>query len=117
MFRTYVGFLLAIAMGVSGCSSQPVPSSDAVATDGHADHAGHDHQGADAENGVTLAGLTVEDQKLAAEQKICPVTGELLGSMGMPPKVDVNGRQVFICCEGCRDKLLADPETYLAKLK
>jgi Cu(I)/Ag(I) efflux system membrane fusion protein len=36
--------------------------------------------------------------------------------MGTPPKVDVNGRTVFLCCEGCRARLLADPEKYLAKL-
>ncbi len=32
-------------------------------------------------------------------------------------KVDVNGKSVWICCDGCKDKLLADPEKYLAKLK
>ena len=37
--------------------------------------------------------------------------------MGAPIKVDVNGQPVFICCEGCKDKLLSKPEEYLAKLK
>ena len=36
--------------------------------------------------------------------------------MGTPIKVDVNGRPVFICCEGCRESLLAEPAKYLAKL-
>ena len=39
-----------------------------------------------------------------------------LGSMGTPPKVDVNGQSVFLCCEGCREALLEEPEKYLAKL-
>jgi Cu(I)/Ag(I) efflux system membrane fusion protein len=39
-----------------------------------------------------------------------------LGSMGVPIKVDVDGRPVFICCEGCRDELLAEPSKYIAKL-
>ncbi|WP_460166783.1 hypothetical protein [Thermostilla marina] len=50
------------------------------------------------------------------KQHICPVSGEMLGSMGTPIKVDVSGRQVWICCEGCRDSLLAEPDKYLAKL-
>jgi Cu(I)/Ag(I) efflux system membrane fusion protein len=45
------------------------------------------------------------------------VAGEELGSMGTPIKVDVEGQAVFICCEGCRKKLLADPQKYLDKLK
>jgi hypothetical protein len=40
----------------------------------------------------------------------------MLGTMGPPKKVDVSGRQVWICCDGCQDKLLADPDKYLAKL-
>jgi hypothetical protein len=36
--------------------------------------------------------------------------------MGAPEKVDVNGQQVWICCDGCKDKLLAAPDKYLAKI-
>ena len=36
--------------------------------------------------------------------------------MGTPIKIDVKGRPVFICCEGCRDSLLEEPEKYLALL-
>jgi len=41
----------------------------------------------------------------------------MLGVMGSPQKVDVNGQTVWICCNGCRDKLLSNPDVYLAKLK
>ena len=63
-----------------------------------------------------LAELSPEDRRLAAAQKICPVSGLALGSMGAPPKVEVNGRIVFLCCEGCRASLLAEPIKYFAKL-
>ena len=63
-----------------------------------------------------LAGLSSADRTLAEKQKLCPVTDMPLGSMGTPVKVIVNGRSVFICCEGCRERLLAEPVAYLAKL-
>ncbi|HMP78586.1 MAG TPA: hypothetical protein PKD54_03985 [Pirellulaceae bacterium] len=40
-----------------------------------------------------------------------------LGSMGTPIKVDVKGQPVYLCCEGCRNRLLADPERYLQRLR
>ncbi len=65
---------------------------------------------------AALSGLSPDDRALAENQKICPVTKLPLGSMGTPPKVDVNGRPIFICCEGCRGRLLAEPLKYLTKL-
>ncbi len=35
-------------------------------------------------------------------QKICPVSGESLGSMGTPIKVKMGEQNVFLCCEGCK---------------
>ncbi len=64
-----------------------------------------------------LADLSPEDRRSATKQHVCPVSGEMLGTMGAPLKVDVDGQQVWICCEGCRDKLLEDPAKYLAKLE
>ena len=65
---------------------------------------------------AALSKLSTQDRGLAESQRICPVTMTLLGSMGTPKKVDVNGTQVFICCEGCRESLLDDPEKYLGIL-
>jgi hypothetical protein len=31
--------------------------------------------------------------------------------------VIVKGATVFLCCAGCEEKMMKDPETYLAKLK
>jgi Cu(I)/Ag(I) efflux system membrane fusion protein len=52
----------------------------------------------------------------AAEQKICPVTGLALGSMGEPVEVDVKGRWVWTCCGACPPKVKAQPARYLARL-
>lgn len=65
---------------------------------------------------AALSKLSPEDRALAENQRICPVTKMPLGSMGAPPKVDVNGQTVFICCQGCEGRLLEDPQTYLANL-
>ena len=90
---------------------------DAGDGDGH-DHSGHDHgTDEDSETEDAFAELTAQDRKLAKAQKICPVSDEELGSMGAPIKVSVEGGDVFICCEGCRKRLLANPQKYLAKLK
>ncbi len=64
-----------------------------------------------------LASLSEADRQLALKQGICPVAEMPLGSMGTPGKVDLNGTSVFICCEGCREDLLSDPDKYLAVLK
>lgn len=70
----------------------------------------------DPEIAAALAKLSAEDRALAKKQRVCPVTELPLGSMGTPPKVDVDGRPVFICCEGCRERLLAEPVKHLARL-
>ena len=45
------------------------------------------------------------------------LTGEMLGTMGAPKKIDVKGQQVWICCDDCKDDLLKNPDEFLAKLK
>jgi hypothetical protein len=65
---------------------------------------------------AALSELTPDDRVLVEQQRICPVAEYPLGSMGPPKKVIVQGTPVFICCEGCREKLLAEPDHYLAKL-
>jgi YHS domain-containing protein len=60
-----------------------------------------------------LAELSPVDRAAALRQKTCPVTGLPLGSMGPPPRVVVNGKTVFICCEGCAATLEENPEKYL----
>ncbi|WP_425399046.1 hypothetical protein [Aeoliella sp.] len=123
-----VAIVALVAVGCGAPSATETPSEpQATQNDMHDMHADHDHA-AHTDQGATgmsdmdqmkseLAKLSPEDADSAMKQHFCPVSGEMLGVMGAPIKVDVNGKQVWICCEGCRDKLLADPDKYLAKLE
>lgn len=57
------------------------------------------------ENVKGLRQLTLPEQRLTLKQRTCPVTGDLLGSMGKPIKVNKGGRTVFVCCQGCVEEL------------
>lgn len=67
----------------------------------------------------SFAPLSPADRKLAEQQVICPVTEVRLGTKGMgtPIRVKVSGKEVMICCEGCRSNLQKDPETYFQILE
>lgn len=65
-----------------------------------------------------LSKLSPADRKLVEAQGMCVAMEDSpLGSMGVPLKVMVDGKPVFICCEGCRSEVLADPMKTLEKLK
>jgi Cu(I)/Ag(I) efflux system membrane fusion protein len=70
----------------------------------------------DAKVNAALAKLSASDRAIAAKQKFCPQTGNRLGKMGPPPKLMVNGRPVFTCCQGCNNDALADPDATLKKV-
>ncbi len=129
MFLSCLAVLM-IAVGLSGCggedgSDQPAaPDGQPEAGNGE-DHSGHEHgegghaghmMPASTEVKEALAELSVEDRAAAEKQRICPVQEAELGSMGKPVKVSVRGRDVFLCCEGCRENIIKDPDKYLAKL-
>ena len=64
---------------------------------------------------AALAELSTEDRSTARSQKFCAImTDRLLGSMGTPIKVEIDGKPVFLCCKGCKAKALRDPEATLA---
>jgi Cu(I)/Ag(I) efflux system membrane fusion protein len=52
----------------------------------------------------------------SAKAELCPVTGKPLGSMGEPVTVEIDGRKVRLCCEGCETPLRKNPSKYLSKL-
>ena len=103
---TFVG-----AAVFAGCSSQnvsqpvtgPTSSSDWKA-------------GLDEDVVLALSQLSETERTAALAQKVCPVSDELLGSMGKPPKITVEGQEVFLCCDGCDDQIRKEPATYLEKL-
>lgn len=70
------------------------------------DHAGHEHaDGAQDAKSKAFAG----DPYLLA---VCPVSGKKLGSMGDPIVLEVEGREVRLCCKGCIKKVKAEPAKY-----
>lgn len=136
--------VLAIALMLAGCPKEetgPTPSGSpggsqppaAAGEEGDEGHEGHKHEGMESEGSASkgeeqtseaaggeyaeaLAKLSPEDQALAEKQKVCPVSGEPLGSMGTPVKITVKDREVFLCCSGCEDAIKKEPDKYLAKL-
>lgn len=121
------------SLGLYGCGSPAgsesttQPGSPAAA-DAHSEHMHsdntHGEHAHDSNTGLTdmekmaaeLAKLSPEDAASAEKQHICPVSGEMLGTVGAPIKLDVKGQQVWICCEDCRKELLENPDEYLGKL-
>lgn len=115
-----------VGLVLSGCNSststdQPAPNTSS-ATDERHEHDEHAHHENNSQSGMEkmkaeLAKLSPEDAASAERQHFCPVSGEMLGTMGAPKEIDVNGQQVWICCEHCVEQLLANPDEYFAKLK
>lgn len=63
-----------------------------------------------------VATVPASHQQLAASaiarQKICPVSGKPLGSMGDPVAVNVNGQTIYACCGGCVNAIKSNPAKY-----
>ena len=60
-----------------------------------------------------------EQQRIAAAiaaQRVCPVSGQPLNSMGGPIPVTIGEQVVYVCCAACIDTVKANPSKYLAKL-
>ena len=106
--------LLIGTLAFVGCNSQDGASPESRTPTSTTDASMSD---VDPKINAALAQLSPEDRAAAEQQKICPVTGEPLGSMGKPIKVTVKGQEVFLCCEACRERSEAEPDKYLAKLK
>ena len=96
-----------VAAALAGCSGNSPPTPKATPAPAAS------NPNPDSEVKAALNKLSPEDRKLADEQKTCPITGEPLGSMGVPPKVTLNGQTVFLCCTSCKKKSEADPEKTL----
>ena len=122
----------AFVVGWTGCNSAtpqktpkaPAPEGKPAATTSGGATSAHASQPATAAGSAAakaaspegLAGLSAEDRALAEKQRICPVSGEPLGSMGKPYKITVKGQTVFLCCDGCEAEIKKDPDKYLQKI-
>lgn len=78
--------------------------------DGANSHEGHNH----ATESHGMMNQSEPTKEVAA--KMCPVSGEELGSMGEPVKVSHEGHEVKLCCQDCIKQFESDPTKYLAKL-
>jgi membrane fusion protein, copper/silver efflux system len=61
--------------------------------------------------------LPHEDWAPAKAQGICPVTETALGSMGVPVKITLRGKPVYLCCKNCKGKAKLNPDATLRKLE
>jgi hypothetical protein len=120
---SYLALIVVSAAFIAGCSqtSQPsAPKDNAQASaenHEHHEHGEHAHGNSDIDSEVqaALAELSEEDRTAAKSQKFCAAEPEnLLGSMGAPFKLMIEGQPVFLCCEGCKDAALKDPQATLA---
>ncbi len=85
---------------VVGCGEKPAPTPD------------------EGKFSAAIAKLPEADRAAATAQKFCVVEDKSrLGSMGMPFKIMVEGQPVFLCCAGCEDEALKDPQATLAKVE
>jgi Cu(I)/Ag(I) efflux system membrane fusion protein len=55
--------------------------------------------------------------KNSRSQTTCPISGLTLGSMGRAVQVEVSGRTVWVCCEGCVPKLKCNSARCLTALE
>jgi len=121
MFRRHLvisaGLAIAFTTLIVGCGEKPkTPAKADAGKSGAAAKAGASESAEAKEIRETLAKLEDTDRKLAEAQGVCPVSDEPLGSMGVPPKMKVKDRDVFICCAGCEKAVEKDPDAILAKL-
>lgn len=118
-FLTCVGLAVSVVGLCGGCGSADAPAARTATTTPTAPQApvaGVESDGKAEKIAKAMAQLSDEDRALAEKQKVCLVAGSPLGGMGKPFKVTVKGHDVFLCCAGCKDELLENPDKYLAKL-
>ncbi len=65
---------------------------------------------------VSVSTATAADVPAVRAQGVCPVTDEPLDSMGAPIKVTVDGRTMFVCCQGCVSDVVENFEANAQKL-
>lgn len=65
---------------------------------------------------AALKELPARERAAVEAQKYCAIANSnLLGSMGVPIKLQIDGKPVYLCCKGCVAKAQANPAAALAK--
>ena len=69
------------------------------------------------ESTAVLAKLPMNERMAIESQKYCAVIGSsFLGSMGAPIKLTLEGKPVYLCCDGCTKKAQANTAATLVKV-
>lgn len=63
---------------------------------------------------IQVVKVTAADAPAIRAQATCPVMGTPLGQHGEPVKLLIDGRPLFVCCQGCVPRVQSDPQRYLA---
>ncbi len=107
-----ISIALVGALAIVGCNASETAETADQSTpkaNVQGDHHGHDHgthgHGAD-DHGAHA-------QEMSA-QTTCPVMG---GAINKKLYAEVNGKRVYVCCEGCISQIENNPEKYLNKLR
>ena len=74
---------------------------------------GHDHGSHEDEH----VEEKMDNAAANVENKICPVSGEKIGSMGKAYHVEHDGKVYNLCCKMCAKDFKKNPEKYLEKVK
>ncbi len=102
-----------VAMGflITGCADSSAPPAKEVTSSAPT-------SGPEAKIEAAINELPEADRALAKAQKFCAVSVKgRLGSMGKPVKIELDGKPVFLCCDGCEDEARKDAAKTLAKVE
>lgn len=64
-----------------------------------------------------LTSMSESDRVSALTQRNCPVYDDQLGNMERAHKIMVRGEPVWLCCPGCEEAFLENPDLYLKKIE
>lgn len=104
---------VAVVLFPAGCSEKPkVADAPTAKKDGLAD--GENARSAEYLQNVHK--VSAVDREAALRQQVCAVAGKPLGSMGVPVKVVLKERSIFLCCKGCESKVKSDPDKVLRRV-
>jgi len=67
---------------------------------------------------ASMKKMPIKERTAAEAQKYCAIANKnLLGLMGTPVMLELEGKPVFLCCKGCVAKANANPAATLAKVE
>lgn len=74
---------------------------------------------------ITVSGIAYAQEVPATEvtqpvevgNKICPISGEEVGSMGEGAKVEYKGKIYTLCCGMCEKEFNSDPDKFVAMVE